>query len=170
MKNTQLNKSSPDLYELIFPLLPGQTIFRRSKEFSLNIFGSILPGLTIDTLEENYQGGYHPFQSGKIRFNEWAIDFIVDSDFTNWKILYSWLTYINNNKDHYSNSNYMVDATLKIMAPYKREILNVTFKNVFIVSLGDVTLDMRSGESVMECNTTLMYTRYEIKNLVSEEE
>jgi hypothetical protein len=165
MVDVQVNKASPSNFELVFPKIPTESTISASEELTLNIFGSIIPGLTIESTELNWQGGLSQ-NSGKTAFEPWSVDFVVDSQFANWKMIYNWITYINNNKDKYSElpKNYKVDATLKITDNFQSEILRIFFIDIWVQSLNEVSLSHRESESYLECNVNFAYDRYEVRS------
>jgi len=159
-----LNKSTPTNFSLVFPIIPTETKISDMKPLVLNIFGTIIPALTLDQTEQKWQGSRMQFHSGIAIFDDWTISFIVDSKFENWILLYKWLTFINNNEDIPSKivKDYMVDASLNITDNYGSRVLSIMFKNVWIQSLGEVTLSYRDGENLIECSATFKIDRYEI--------
>jgi len=159
-----LNKSTATNFHLVFPKIPSETTITANRPLTLNIFGTIIPSITLDQTESRWQGGRMIFQSGSVTFDQWPINFIVDSKLSNWILLFHWMTSISNNKDTYSDfpNNYMVDASLNIMDNFETSILRVNFKNVWPQSLGEVNFSQREGETILESSATLIYDRYEV--------
>lgn len=162
--NVNLNKGTACNYELIFPLLPHKTLISDNKELILNIHGTIIPSISLEQTESPWQGKKMQFHSGGITFNEWNINYIVDSELSNWKLLYDWMVYINDNYNIPTKpvNDYMVDASLIITDNYHSLIRKILFKNIWPISLGEVTLSNREGEMQLECDATFSYDRYEV--------
>lgn len=161
---TVVSKSNPTNFELAIPVVPSETTLAATNELKLNIYGTIIPSMTLEDAEASWQAGKIKFQSGKLQFDPWTINFMVDSELKNWKVLANWLFYINNNKDVMGQApdDAVIDATLRIIDNFNASILTVTFKNLWIQSLGEVSMSTREGESTLESNATFLYDRYEI--------
>lgn len=167
MIDLNLNKSTATNFTLVFPKIPSESTITANRPLTLNIFGTIIPSLTLDQTESRWQGGRTLFQSGSVTFDQWPLNFIVDSKLRNWVLLFNWMTSISNNKDTYSDlpKNYMVDASLNIMDNFETSILRINFKNVWPQSIGEVTFSQREGESIIESSCVLLYDRYEIEQI-----
>jgi len=164
--NVNLDKSGPSNYQLIIPLLPSETTLGATEELTLNIFETVIPGLTLDILEQTWQGASVPYDSGKMTFEPWSFMFVVDSNFYNWKVMYRWITLINNNKTVHGGlpyGNYAVDATLRITDNFLNEIMRLHFTNVWPNQLSEVRLTTREGETNLECNAAFVYDRFELR-------
>jgi len=164
MNNINLNKGTACNYELIFPLLPHKLIIGENKEFILNVHGTIIPSVALEPTDSDWQGKKMHFHVGGITFSEWTINYIVDSELKNWKLLFDWLMYITDNsiKPTRPVNEYMVDASLLITNNYHETIQKVMFKNIWPISLGEITLSNREGEAQLEGDVTFSYDRYEV--------
>ncbi len=159
-----LNKANPTSFELIFPKLPIETNMSEHEEFLLNIFGTLIPGINIDPTEMRWLGAKTLMDSGNITFDMLNTNFIVDSEFKNWKILFQWIMYIHNNKNIFGKNpaDYSVDVTLKMVDNFQSPIMNIKFINVWPSSLGEVSLNTREGDTQLECMISFNYDRYEV--------
>jgi hypothetical protein len=101
---------------------------------------------------------------GGITFDPLNISFLVDSRFSNWKILFNWLVSIANNKEKASSPppQYITDATLIVMDNWDNAIFKILFLNLWITSLGELTFSVRDGETLVECTSSFIYDRYEV--------
>ena len=161
----QLNKSTPSNFKLVFPLLPAETKISAVEELVLNIHGSILPGVQLDMMDRNWQASKGRIAGGPIQFEDFTVEFIVDSEFTNWKILFNWMSLINNNKDKMmaNYKDYTVDASIQILDNFNSEILRIGLVGIWPMNIGAVSLSNREGEQVLECNANFAYDYFEIK-------
>ena len=162
-----LNKAAPHSYELIFPQLPVETSMAEKNQLVLNIHSTVIPALTLSEQELPWQGGKAKTFSGEITFEPWFVHFLVDSDFTNWRLMYNWITFINNNKNRYSKNNveYKVDASLKITDNFEKTVMTIKFVNVWLNNLGEVALTHKEGEETLNSTANFSYDRYEITDL-----
>jgi len=159
-----INRATATQYQLVIPMLPTETTLDAVDVVRLNLFSVVLPAISLNQGESTWQGMKMLFHNGGMSFDPLSVSFMVDSDFSNWHILYKWLIYVCNNFDKPSSlpADYMVDMSIKLMDNYNVEKVVIMFKNVWIQSLGELSLSVRDGESHIECNATLYYDRYEI--------
>jgi len=165
MTDTQLNKASPFSFELVFPVIPPQTEIRAGREFILNIYETVIPGVTLESSEDSWQGGKVNRATGALTFEPWNVNYTVDSELKNWTVIYQWMMYINNNKDKYIEMQhlYSVDATLRVIDNFHKQVFTLFFDDVWPVSLGEVSLTYREGEPNLEANVSFMYDRFEVR-------
>jgi hypothetical protein len=161
----QLNKASSFSFELVFPLIPIQTEVRANEELTLNIYETVLPGVTLDVERRRWQGGVINVASGELTFEPWNVNFVVDSEFKNWQLLFKWMTFINNNKDKYIDKyeNYSVDATLKVIDNFQNQKCTLFFVDVWPNNLGEISMTYREGESNLEAQVSFVYDRFELR-------
>lgn len=159
-----LNKATSTNYELFFPKVPVSMNITDSKDLSINISETVIPSISLETTEVNWQGGLYHLGNAPLTFDDWSLTYTIDSDFNNWKMLYKWITFINNNKDKFGEDSkiYKIDATLTIR-DHTTPIFNIDFKGVFPISLGEVTLSFKDGGSDLSTSITLKYDTYEIR-------
>jgi hypothetical protein len=161
----QLNKSNPTNFRIVFPILPSEISAYGTKELSLNVHGSVIPGVQIEQGQNNYQATKTNYSMGPMVFDAWNVDFIIDSELKNWRILFDWMTYINNNKDKMMEeaSKYQVDASVLILDNFNNEVLRLAFIGVWPTSIGEITLSYRDDAPILESNVTFSYDYFEIK-------
>ena len=163
--NIQLNKSTPSNFRLIFPMLPNQVSLGASEELILNIHSTVLPGMSLDAGEMGWQSSKSKIANSPINYEEFSVDFILDSELKNWTVLYRWIVFITNYKtklmEYYRE--FSVDSSLQILNNFNREVLRIGFVRMWPMALGAITLSHRDGESVLECSATFSYDYYEIK-------
>jgi len=167
MAIVNLNKSNATNYQLIFPKLPVEKYYEKSKYFTLNIFGTVVPSLTLDVEEKNWQGGKSFTDTGNLSYGTWNLNFTIDSEFRNWKVLYDWIIRVNNNENDYGEvrgKDLTIDGTLLVMNNYRDTSLKLYFHNIWPYELGEVSFDKRNTDDDLICNATFMYDKYEIDN------
>lgn len=161
-QKTNLNKAVGQSFELIFPKIPVRSKVRETEPFTLNIYGTVIPSLSISTTEHHWQGGVNPRAMAPAIFEPWFVNFAVDSYFENWFMIYEWLSIINNNENIYDRtpSDYWISATLKVLDNQQRHILDITFEHLFPTLLNEVSLSYREGTTNLESGVNFRYTRY----------
>lgn len=163
MAVVNLNKSNANNYQLIFPLLPIDTIYEKSKLFTLNIFGTVIPSLTLDTSIENWQGGKVKSDNGDLTYGEWNFDFVVDSDFSNWSTIYRWIMAIHNGEDDFGWTKQKgkdIDATLLVMNNYRKPVLKIKFHDIWPSVLGEISFNKRDTSDDLISSATFVYDKY----------
>lgn len=163
--SVQLNKSTPSNYRLVLPLVPEQTSVIASEELVLNIHSTIIPGVNLENIDTEWQSTRRKNAGGPMNFEDFQVDFIVDTELKNWKLLFNWMSYISNNKDKMMESykNFSIDGSLQVLDNFHSEILRLSFVDMWPNALGSVALSHREGEAVLECNATFAYDYFEIK-------
>ena len=167
MIKTNLNKATGNSFELIFPKVPVRSRVSDSESFTMNIHGTVIPSISMNTVDMNWQGGIVSMATAPITFETWFVNFAVDSNFDNWFIMYDWLTLMSNNKTHYDHlrNEYWVDAALKLRDNNDNIIADIVFINLFPTLLNEVALSYRDGYANLESGVNFNYTRYEAKKL-----
>lgn len=162
--NTVINKTTPSNFYLMFPLVPGQTNITNNDELVLNIYQTVIPGISSEVQMSNWQGAHVPFAAGGSSFQDWTFTFVIDTNFLNWKILYNWILIINNNKDKFLDkfANYVVDSTVNVLDNFEKSLFSIKVINMWPTDLSPVELSYREGESILECNATFAYMYYEL--------
>ncbi len=156
---TDLNKATPTSFEMIFPMLPGQTGLAANDELILNISGAILPAISINPVEVNWQGALHKVAGAPMDYEIVNVMFNVDSHFKNWKLLWNWMSFINNGKDKMAEkySQYAVDTSLKIMDNFGGDVMAVNYKGMWPTNLQEVSFSYKEGEVLLESSVTFVF-------------
>jgi len=161
---TVIDKATPTNFELVFPLLPQQLTLGANNELLLNIQGVVMPSMSLAPLEMNWQGTKRQVASTPLEFEQMTVQFIVDSQFKNWILLYKWMTYISNNRDKMleNYSGYAVDSSLSVHDNFQNEILRIAFTGMWPVNLQEVSFSTREAEVTIECSATFVYDYFQL--------
>lgn len=163
--DTNIDKATPTNFQLIFPILPKQVTLAAQNELILNLQGVVLPSMSLNPGEVNWQDTKHKIAMGPMEFEQMTVQFIVDSQFKNWKVLYEWMTYISNNKDKMmeEHHNFAVDAALSIEDNFQREILRIGFVGMWPINIQETQFSSREAEVTIESSGTFVYDYFELK-------
>lgn len=160
------DKATPTNYQLIFPLIPTETTIGANNPFIMNVHSAILPSVSIAIEELRWQG--NKTKSGLIpmEFDPWLVSFVVDVRLANWKLLFDWMAYINNNNDKIAefHKNYAVDCSLVVTDNYKNSVLEVIFVGIWPSMLGEVSFSQREGDVVLESQTNFNYDYFYVRD------
>jgi len=165
--NISLNKAAPTNFMLTFPLLPTQTSLSGGIPLVLNIFSAIVPSLSLNTEEKMWQNTKVKGAQSPMEFDQWLVNFVVDDYFQNWKLLFDWMAYVNNNNDKMMEreSNFKVDASLILMNNFKVKILNITFVGIWPTTLGEVSMNQREGDVSLDCMVNFNYDYFRVEDI-----
>ena len=159
--NFNIDKGTPSNFRLIFPLIPENTTISANNPFIMNIHSVIIPSVSIAEEPHHWQGNRTKRGLIPLEFDPWLVSFVVDSELENWKLLFNWMTYINNNfnKIAEEHGNYAVDASLVVFDNYGSSVLELRFVDIWPSTLGEISFSAREGDVVLEstCNFTYDY-------------
>lgn len=152
------------LYNNFFRLVFG----RGTKEMELMCQRVTLPGIGVpDLTQPTTLGTTVPYASTALNFEPLKVEFIVDSDLTNWKSLYSWIRNVTNLEDDTShNLNYNlwhINGTLEILNPISSlgTTLSIKFFNIMPVSLGGILFQTDNTDTnIVKCSAAFKYSYY----------
>lgn len=159
-----ISKSTSTEYQFVLGKIPSDPSIHATDILKLNIYSISLPTVSLNPNEFYWQGKHIEAHAGGITFDPITINFLVDNNFDNWKVLFNWLTFVADNKERPSREfdEYVTDGSIIIFDNFSKINTTVTFKNMWISSLGEVTFSIRDGESLVECSATFYYDRYSI--------
>lgn len=171
MTITALSRATATQYRLVLNQIPipiSAGSLHDMDELKLNIFSVVLPSITLDQSQMDWQGKHTYLHHGGVTFDPLNISFVVDSRFANWKILFTWLTSIANNKDRPTRppDEYVTDAAIILMDNWDQTLFKLVFKNLWIQSLGELSFSIRDGETHIECTAIFYYDRYELDQTI----
>jgi len=164
MTDYTLMPASSDKFQLTFGQLPISSNMIDNKKLTLHLFDSILPSVSFGLGEENWLGHTINRVYENLTFSPLTANFMVDENFDNWKLLFKWLSYINNNKDVHgkAKNEYSIDANLIVYNNFHSQILKIAYIDIFPHELDSITLSYREGENYLTCACTFSYDYYEI--------
>ena len=153
------------LYNSYFRLLFG----RGTGQMELLCQRVNLPGISVpDQPQPTILGTTIPIPTMVANFETLNVEFIVDSDLTNWISLYSWIRNITNVKNdvdynieyqswHHSANLYLYDPTTNC------EVLNATFHYIVPVKLNGLQFQADSADAlVQKANCTFKYSYFDL--------
>lgn len=160
-----LGKATPSNYELIIPKIPTENTISALNPLILNIFSTIVPGVSIAEEILNYQAAQTKRAQGPLVYEQLTVSFVVDSLFANWKLLTEWLKYINDNSEKMAelHKNYSVDATLAITDNYRQPVMAIRFVSIWPITVAEIGLSQREGDTQLECSATFNYDYFLIE-------
>ncbi len=162
-----MDKATPTNYQLVFPLIPTETSIGANNPFVMNIFSAILPSVSMATDEVRWQANKTRHSMLPMEFDPWLVSFVVDSKLANWKLLFKWMSFINNNNDKIAevHKDYSVDCALVVTDNYGKSVLEVIFVSIWPSMLGEVSFSQREGDVVLESQVNFNYDYFYTRDL-----
>lgn len=154
-----INKASPTSFKLFFPILPETESIDEQKIFTVNIISTVLPSITHTPLEYPFQGGSVYYPGGGIEYGPWSTNYYIDEEWKSYLIFYDWMmSYYDGRSVFGRNINEMQeDALLLIEDNYGNEVVSFTFKKIWPIELGDITLSYQDGEHYLSGSIVFQY-------------
>ena len=167
MAITAFSRATATQYKLVLNQIPipiSAGNIHDMDDLKLNIFNVTLPSVTLDQAQMDWQGKHVYLHHGGVTFDPLNINFIVDGQFKNWRILFTWLTNIANNKDRATRppDEYVTDGAIILLDNWNETVFTLAFRNIWIQNLGELQFSIRDGETTIECSALFYYDRYEI--------
>lgn len=109
----------------------------------------------------SYRGG------DNIEFSNMDLTFIVDEQMNNYMEIFDWMISTNfpESHDQYSGEQYS-DISVLILNSKKNANINITYRNCFPISLGDVQLNLTDTDlTYPQVTATFQYDTFDIKKI-----
>lgn len=154
-----LDKATPSNYQLLFAKIPTEPSITSANPLILNIFSTVIPGISLAEEELSYQTNKTKHALGPLVYEQWMVSFVVDSLFYNWQTITNWMKFYNDNYEKVAELHkiYSVDASLVITDNYRKNIMALRFVDIWPLSLGEVSLSQREGDTQIECTANFSY-------------
>lgn len=169
MTSTPCNDNINFLYGNYFRLF----INRTTDPLELMVTKTNLPGVSIpDQNQPTIFGTTIPIPTMAIQYEPLSVEFIVDSDLTNWKSIYSWMRNITNISDSTSHNipyaNWHNDsAQLQLISPLNKyetcvdPVLTINFLNLIPIKLSGLMFQSDSNDSPhLKASCSFKYSYY----------
>lgn len=163
--NLPLNKVFANKFKMYIPKVP--IIGTMFDQYSLNaleltIKGGVVPGISVDSVDLPVLG-HKPLKvtGAGYKMDDINIKFLIDGDFTNYYLLWSWLNSIYDVENAQSpvrneGDNPYVDIAVSALDNYNDEIIQFRYKGAFITSIGNVEVDYENPDR-LETTATFAY-------------
>jgi hypothetical protein len=165
---TSIDKATPTNYQLIFPKLPTEDSISANNPLIMNIFSAVIPSISLAEEELRWQSHKTKHVLEPMEFDTWLVSYVVDAEIKNWKLLFKWMSYVNDNQvKHEEHRNYAVDASLVVFSNYKVPVTELRFVDIWPSTLGEVSFSTREGDVQLESMVNFTYDYFTVNEAVS---
>jgi len=182
-----LNKAREDKFLLVFDVPPilkditrkfertQKTIQPDSVQFS--VFGTAVPEITVKATETRFAGStLYVSSHSKDSYPPVEIEFMVDSMYNNYYVMYQWLNLLHDQKTGVYNqhnnavdaefNDYMTDLTLYGLDEFLKKRIKFTYHKAFPTSVKGITYNQKgeAGEEILS-GFTFVYSQLHVEIL-----
>jgi hypothetical protein len=169
VKSSYLNKAREDKFLLVFdipPILkPSMSTYQRDNKHlnpdsvQFSIFGSIVPDITVKGVETRFAGStLYQSSFSKDSYPPISIDFVIDSEYNNYWVIYSWLNLLHDQKTGVYNqgnipvdgnfNDYQTNMTIYGLDEFLNKKIKFTYTKAFPTTLKGITYQQQGSEGV----------------------
>lgn len=135
-----------------------------------------IPGVSISRIDVPNQLSPTPFAGDSVTFSELSLTFAVSENLDNFKEIFDWIIGLGfpNTTEEYKNlvlsgqttgSGLYSDGTLTILNSALSGSIDITFRDMFPLTLSDITLETTKTDiEYMTCTASFAYHSYKISN------
>jgi hypothetical protein len=185
-----LNKLSKDKFVLVLALPKALKKLAVTDEalgkldpLQISVFGSVVPDVSVPSIAVPY-GGQVPNYSSHTRpnYSPLTVNFAVDNSYTNYYILWKWLSVLNGSitslyegpderyitKDDIIETgqlnDYQSNFSILALNEYNEAVTEFKYFNAFITSLKGITYSYKDSE-MMETSAEFQYSQFTMERL-----
>jgi hypothetical protein len=187
-----LNRPSTDKFILILNLphiIKGEVQDKERLKIDplqISVYGSVVPQIEIPAIQAPYGGQtYNITSMTRPNYTPLEVNFVVDSGFSNYWILWKWLAVLNDprksiykgkiNSDingderkklvqNIGQAEYETTVSLLGLNEYNKAVIEFTYFNSFITNLGGINYNYRET-NIVESSFRLQYSQFDVKLL-----
>jgi hypothetical protein len=141
-------------------------VLSRIPETAFRVTACNLPSIYIPTPEEQPPGILQSWSGTDSRFEELTIKFIVDENMRNYRELYNWITMqryaarTNVVAPQFLEADLYSDGALITLTNASNPNIVFSFKNMFPVSIGELSFDTTDTVTQISCQVVFRYSYF----------
>lgn len=182
-----LNRPSTDKFILILNLphiIKGEVQDKERLKIDplqISVYGSVVPQIEIPAIQAPYGGQtYNITSMTRPNYTPLEVNFVVDSGFSNYWILWKWLAALNHPRNSgytgevgserrelvkkIGQAEYETTVSLLGLNEYNKAVIEFTYFNSFIINLGGINYNYRET-NIVESSFRLQYSQFDVKLL-----
>ena len=189
-QQSTLNRSSKDKFILILTLpyvlkklSVNDPVLANLNSIEMSVFGTVVPDVSVPSIQVPY-GGQVVNVSSHTRPNyaPLTVNFIVDNTYTNYYVLWKWLSVLNNPRNStydgtpdlhnqqskYENLNagsiteYEANFSILALNEYNETVTEFKYYNAFITNLKGINYSYKDGE-LLETSAEFQFSQFDIE-------
>lgn len=168
-----LNRASKDKFIMVLNMpyilrkRSNEDEFLNIESLQLNVFGTIVPQITVPSVELRYGGQSTNVSShSRPNYSPLSVNFVIDNDYRNYYVLWKWLEVLNTPQDSLyggtpleqmtaqeflnsgSETEYQTTISIVALNEYNEQTIEFVYKNCFITSLGSINYSYKESEFI----------------------
>lgn len=182
-----LNRPSTDKFILILnmPQILKKEILKEKKlsidPLQISVHGSVVPQIEVPPIPVPFGGQtYNVTSTSRPNYQPLDVNFVIDNKFHNYWVLWKWLAMLNHPRTSsyegkiglereqlvktIGQAEYETTISVWSLNEYNIPIIEFTFYNSFITSLGSITYSYRDN-NMIESSFRLQYSQFDVKLL-----
>jgi hypothetical protein len=182
-----LNRPSTDKFILILNLphiIKGEVQDKdrlKIDPLQISVYGSVVPQIEIPAIPVPHGGQTYNITSiTRPNYTPLEVNFVVDSEFSNYWVLWKWLAALNHPRESgyigaqgndrkelakkIGQAEYETTVTLLGLNEYNKAVIEFTYFNSFITNLGGINYNYRENQ-IVESSFRLQYSQFDVKLL-----
>ena len=156
---SNMNNATVNNFKFVMAKIPEIEYFCQSVNIpSMTMGEAIQPNPLID----------RPMPGDKMTFGELSIEFIVDEELRSYEALHNWMKSINTpetTNQYAGESSVYSDAALIITTNSSNPLLEITFRDMFPTSLGDLNFTTGGNADPLIGDVSFRFRTYEIRRI-----
>ena len=154
-----MNNATVNNFKFVMAKIPELEYFCQSVNIpSITMGEALQPNPLID----------RPIPGDKLTFGELSIEFIIDEELRSYEALHNWMTSITRPQttNQYAGESFVYsDAALIVTTNSSNPLLEITFKDIFPTSLGDINFTTAGNADPLIGDVSFRFRAYEIRRL-----
>ena len=156
------NRASKD-FRFVISDLPEAVSLDPSRKYVFECTTLWQPGASLDTRrKETFDGYCYTLGPDNVTFPSVQLFFVVDEDFANWKFLFNWMRFINDNRHEFNGEDAPVaNGILSYYA--NNNVFEVEFLRLFPSDLGSIQFSKAREQEFLEAQVTFLFDDMKLK-------
>jgi hypothetical protein len=146
---------------------------KNADPIQVSVIGSPVPAINIPQIELRHTGqSFHFSSHARPAYQPVDVNILIDNQFLNYWILWSWLNKFNEQLDGLVASqnikNLITRFTIYALDEYNNRIMSFKYTDVFITGLSDLIYSYQDQE-IITCKATFAYSRMLVDRIINSE-
>jgi len=180
MNQVPLNSARKDKFIMVLdlPLKLKELYYTGDKNknadpIQVSVVGSPVPPIAIPQIEIRHTGqSFHISSHSRPAYTPVDVDIIVDNQFLNYWILWTWLNEFNHQDNGLVSSNsiknLLTKFTIYALDEFHNRIMSFKYEDVFVTGLSNINYSYQD-DGIFTCKVTFAYSRMLVHRVINSE-